>query len=91
MADQNPMHRRGGDTQAGSDPDGAEPLAATQPHDSERHQGEEPFMHVLRNESWRQGRSSRMPVDLGVHFGEGLFRLVESRETSDDSPRRFSV
>jgi hypothetical protein len=48
-------------------------------------------MHVLRNESWRQGGSSRMPVDLGVHFGEGLFRLVESRETSEDPPRRLSV
>jgi len=48
-------------------------------------------MNVLRNAFVAPGRSSRMAVDLGVRFSGGLFRIVESREASDDPPRRFSV
>ena len=56
----------------------------------ERHQGEESYIDVPGNGLVAHGRSSRMAVDSGVRFGEGWFRMVESRETRrihpEDSP-----
>jgi hypothetical protein len=48
-------------------------------------------VHGLRNEFVAPGAELADGCRLGVRFGEGWFRMVESRETSDDSPRRLTV
>jgi hypothetical protein len=48
-------------------------------------------MHVLGNWLLAPGAKLADGCRLGVRFGEGWFRMVESHETSDDSPRRLTV
>jgi hypothetical protein len=48
-------------------------------------------MHVLRSEFVAPGAELADGYRPGSAFSGGLFRMVKSRETSDDPPRRLSV
>jgi hypothetical protein len=48
-------------------------------------------MHILRHRLVAPEAERAGVCRLGVRFNGGLFHLVESRETSDDPPRRLSV
>jgi hypothetical protein len=48
-------------------------------------------MHVLRNGLVAPWAELADGCRLGSAFRRGLVRMVESRETSEDSPRRLTV
>jgi hypothetical protein len=48
-------------------------------------------MYVLRNRLVAPGAELADGCRLGSAFRRGFVRMVESRETSDDLPRRLSV